>query len=205
LVLWLDNNSRQKNGEKKVEYLAIARQTFGDRPFTAKQLFENIQQKITNPPTLRTVQRALKEWENQKTIYRLGDTSSTQYTLEQNQSAWDVSIAARRFEQFKTESQWKPSERGNDPVFGHPTKKKNNNFYPYQISSPRAFQSLDYLNFFKTTKNETFSDEIARRELNRAIANKKLSKVGSDNARTYAITQGEPGYSSYVVSINRFI
>jgi hypothetical protein len=189
--------------QKKAEYLDLARQAFGTQLFTRAQLTERLNQQRTRPIDDRTVQRILKAWQKEKIVYKLGNSSSTQYTFARERANREVSAGAKRFEQFRAKSQWKPTDRGDTPVFGHPTKKQNNRCYPYQVSSSSAFQSPDYINFFKTTKNETFSDEIARRELNRAIEKKRLSKVGSNNARTYAIIEGEePGYSNYVVPLD---
>ncbi len=150
--------------------------------------------------SLKTLQRAMNDWLKQKEAYNLMSDNSPKYTFDPELANSDVSKKAQRFTDFKTKSDWKPSDRGNEPVFGHPTKKKNNSYWPYQISSPRSFQNSDYREFF----NKEFSDTTAREDINHAIAtNKLLSKVGSPDGRTYAITEGEqPGYSSYVMPLN---
>jgi len=191
----------------KEELEAIARQAFNDQLFTAKQLLEYYQTQWgkENAPSIETVQRRLKDLAKENIISVVGDTNSRKYTFNKDLAKEDTSAGGERFKLFRTESPWKPSDRGNEPVFGHPTKKINNRYSPYQVSSPRYFRSSDYINFFVDSKKigKAFSDEVARVELNNAIEQEKLSKVGSKDARTYAITEGEkPGYSSYVMPLN---
>ncbi|HAZ47940.1 MAG TPA: hypothetical protein DDW76_09200 [Cyanobacteria bacterium UBA11369] len=190
---------------KKAELLAIAQACFPNQLFTARELFDIFKQSMANPPdNKKAVERMLNNWTDNGIVHRLGGRNRYQYTFDSEQASVDISAAARRFEQFRTQSEWKPSDRGDEPVFGHPTKKKNNSYWPYQISSPTSFQNSDYLNFFETTKNEKFSDVIARHDINHAIENKKLSRVSRNDGRTYVITEGnEPGYSSYVMPLNR--
>lgn len=192
--------------QNEEENLAIAQQAFPKQLFTTKQLFDIFKQSMAKPPgSIRTVQRWLDNWQSRGFVCKLGDSSSTQYTFDRDRASTDVSQGAQRFERFRAESPWKPGDRGNEPVFGHPTKKKNNNYWAYQISSSTSFQNPDYIKFLADNKiiDKPFSDETAREELNRAIKNKRLSKIGSNDARTYAIIEGEePGYSSYVMPLN---
>jgi hypothetical protein len=198
---WVASEGTQEGTIKKEEWFIIGNKAFPNRLFTLKELTEALgKENPASPPNSKTVLRAIDDWVGKKKAYKLGNKNSTQYTFDPTLANSDVSEKANRFTRFKTSSEWKPSDRGNEPVFRHPTKKRNNSYWPYQISSERSFQNSDYRKFF----NNEFSERIAREDINHAIEkNQLLSKVGSRDGRTYAITEGEePGYSSYVMTLN---
>ena len=181
-----------------------AKLKFGNSAFTSQQLAQLL------GVNLRTAQRRIKKWLNNSEPNRLYLMVGGQekYTFEPNKLQESQSVGIQRFQKFREESAWKPVDLGNAPAFGHPAKKKQDNTYcPYQVSSSTAFGSPDYREFFKSKYQQSFSDEIARRDLKQAIEDRKLSKVGSNDARTYAIVEEEgdpnyPGYNSYVVFLN---
>ena len=184
--------------------LQSAKLKFGNEAFTSQQLAQLL------GVNLRTAQRRIKKWLNNSDPDRLYLMvgGQEQYTFDPNKLQQSQSVGLQRFQKFREESAWKPVDLRNAPAFGHPAKKKQDNtFWPYQVSSATAFGSPDYREFFQSKYQKTFSDEIARRDLKAAIENQKLSKVGSNDARTYAIVDKEgdpnyPGYNSYVVPLN---
>jgi len=204
---WIASEGTEKGTLPQQEWLDIGKKEFPHTTFTLQELLDKLVEKGRADSTKsKTLLRAMNVWLKENEAYRLMSKNSPQYTFDPELVNSDVSKPAKRFTEFKTESAWKPIDQGNEPVFGHPTKNKDNSYPPYQISSNGSFQNSNYRKFFKEESSNfkgDLSPKVASDDINYAIENKLLSKVGSSEGKTYAITEGEkPGYSTYVMKLN---